>query len=70
MTFYALIAKESEWYVATAVPSGVTSQGKTVKEAKRNLKEAVELYYEGEAIKPSPVSEPFLTPFEVNLAHG
>ena len=42
----ALITKEEEWYVARCPELNVTSQGKTLEEAKENLKEAVELYIE------------------------
>lgn len=40
-----LIEKSDDWYVAT-VPSlpGCVSQGKTEEEAKRNIKEAIELH--------------------------
>jgi len=42
----AVITKEEKWYVARCVELGVVSQGKTIEEAKANLKEAVELYLE------------------------
>ena len=42
----ALITKEGEWYIARCPELDVTSQGKTLEEAKDNLKEAVELYIE------------------------
>ena len=41
-----IIQKEENWYVATAIESGVASQGKTIDEALANLSEALELYYE------------------------
>ena len=44
--FTAVITKEENWYVAHCVELGVVSQGKTIEEAKANLKEAVELYLE------------------------
>ncbi|PIR06369.1 hypothetical protein COY65_00405 [Candidatus Jorgensenbacteria bacterium CG_4_10_14_0_8_um_filter_39_13] len=44
--FTTIIIKENKWYVARCVELGVVSQGKTVKEAQKNLKEAVELYLE------------------------
>jgi len=46
MKFTALITKEEKWYVAHCVELGVVSQGKTIEEAQKNLKEAVELYIE------------------------
>ncbi|MFZ0050542.1 MAG: type II toxin-antitoxin system HicB family antitoxin [Desulfobaccales bacterium] len=44
--FTAVITKEENWYVAHCVELGVVSQGKTIKDSKANLKEAVELYLE------------------------
>jgi predicted RNase H-like HicB family nuclease len=44
--FSALIKKDGNWYVARCMDVDVTSQGKTVEEAKANLKEAIELYME------------------------
>ena len=44
--FIAIINKEKKWYVAHCVELGVVSQGKTIKKAQKNLKEAVELYLE------------------------
>lgn len=45
-TFTTTVHKEGRWYVALCVELGVASQGKTAAEAKKNLKEAVELYLE------------------------
>ena len=42
----AIIRKEGKWFVARSLELGVTSQGKTIEEAKKNLKEAAELYLE------------------------
>lgn len=42
----AIITKEKKWFVARSAELGVTTQGKTVEEAKANLQEAVELYLE------------------------
>jgi predicted RNase H-like HicB family nuclease len=46
LLFSALIRKDGDWYVARCMELDVTSQGKTVEEAKANLKEALELYME------------------------
>lgn len=70
MIFYAVIAKEDTWYVATALPSGVASQGKTIEEAKQNLKEALELYYEDQDIEQESFADQFLTPVEITMPHG
>ena len=39
-----MIQKEEEWYVAKCLDNNVASQGKTIEEALKNLKEALELY--------------------------
>ena len=44
----ALVFKEKNWYVAKCLEVEVASQGKTKKEALRNLKEVLELYFEDE----------------------
>lgn len=44
----AVVAREEKFYVATCPVNNVASQGATVEEALRNLKEALELYYEDE----------------------
>ena len=63
----ALITKEEEWYVARCPELNVTSQGKTLEEAKENLKEAVELYIESfGADELSEIKgEPMFTTIEV-----
>ena len=65
--FTAVISKEEKWYVALCVELGVVSQGQTIEEAKKNLKEAVELYIESFGIDDLPESkeEIMLHPFEV-----
>ena len=47
-------------YVAAYEPFNVASQGKTIEEAKNNLKKALELYLEDENIK-IPTNEPMIT---------
>ena len=61
--FATIITKEGRWYVARAVELGVVSQGKNIKEAKENLKEAVELFIEDnpEWKKIAPRSVPLIT---------
>jgi predicted RNase H-like HicB family nuclease len=41
-----IIHKEGKLFVARSLELGVTSQGKSIEEAKNNLLEAVELYLE------------------------
>ena len=54
----AVLHKEGKWYVAECPEVGTVSQGRTLDEAVANLKEAVELYFEGESDNAyTPVSE-------------
>ena len=53
-TFTTAIHKEGKWFVAQCVELGVASQGLTAAEAKKNLKEAVELYLEDVPTKEVP----------------
>jgi len=39
---------EGTWFVATCIENSIASQGKTIGEAMKNLKEAIALYYEDE----------------------
>ena len=64
MLVYSIITKEKNWFVATAIPSGVVSQGKTIEETKANLQEALELFYEDQPIEDSG-SEPLIAPVQV-----
>ena len=65
--FNAVITKEDNWYVAHCVELDVVSQGKTIEEAEKNLKEAVELYVEsfGKDEIPQTSGEMVIYPFEV-----
>jgi predicted RNase H-like HicB family nuclease len=42
----AVIEREDDWYVATCPEIDVVSQGKTIEEARSNLLEAVEGFFE------------------------
>ncbi len=65
----AVIAREGRWYVAHCVELGVVSQGKTIEEARANLREAVEVYIEsfGTRDLPKGSGEVLLAPFEVSV---
>ena len=43
-----IIKKEDEWFVATCLENDIASQGKSIDEAIKNLKEAIALFYEDE----------------------
>ena len=45
-----LIHKEEDWFVSLCPELDIASQGKTIEEARSNLKEAVELYLENEVV--------------------
>ena len=65
MILTAVIYKDEDMYVAECVEVGTVSQGKTIEEAVRNLKEATELYLEEFPLKR--VAHPILTTFEVSV---
>ncbi|GHU77036.1 HicB family protein [Clostridia bacterium] len=54
MNFHAtvLIQQSENWFVAKCLDNSVASQGKTIDEAVENLKEALEVYYEGNEERP------------------
>lgn len=56
---HVLVWKEGGWFVAKCVEVEVASQGKTKKEALRNIEEALELYFEDEKLS-LPESFPML----------
>ncbi len=67
-TFTALIQREDNGYVALCPELDIASQGDTVEESRRNLIEAVELFFE--SADPSEVlerlgTEIYITPMEV-----
>ncbi len=64
----AIIEKEGTGYVALCPELDIASQGETVSEAKRNLQEALELFFEcasPEEIQGRLHSEIYITQMEV-----
>lgn len=61
--FTAVIHKEGKWFVAECPEVGTASQGKTVDEAMKNLREATELYLEEKPLKKA--LPPWITTFKV-----
>lgn len=61
--YNVIILKEEDWYVAKCIENNVASQAKTIEEALKNLKEAIELYYETE--QPVEPKEVLITTLEV-----
>ncbi len=65
----AAITKDGNWYVAHCIELDVVSQGQTIEEAEKNLKEAVELYIESfdKDDIPNNTGEIIIYPFEVAI---
>ncbi len=63
--YNVIIQKEENWYVAKCLDNNVASQGKTIEEAIKNLKEALELYYQNE--EPIIPKEVLITTVEVTI---
>ena len=61
--YNVMIQKEENWYIAKCLDNNVASQGKTIEEAMKNLKEALELYAQDE--KTIQQKETFFTTLEV-----
>jgi len=64
MRFTAAITHETPWYVARCLEVDVVSQGTSADEALANLKEALELYFEGEPL-PETIEPPVITTVEI-----
>lgn len=63
LTLTAIISKDEDLFVAKCPEVGTVSQGKTIDQAIKNLKEATEIYLEEFPLKKT--SKPFMTTFEV-----
>jgi len=73
MTRYltAIIEKEGNGYVALCPELDVASQGDTIEKSRKNLREAVELFFENASpseIKQRLHGEVYVTQFEVSCA--
>ncbi|MDP2606530.1 MAG: type II toxin-antitoxin system HicB family antitoxin [Deltaproteobacteria bacterium] len=70
MKLTALIEREGDGYVSLCPELDVASQGKTVEEARDNLREALELFFESasaEELKQRLRHEVFITQVEVTV---
>jgi predicted RNase H-like HicB family nuclease len=65
--FTTIINKEGKWFVARCAELGVVTQGKTIEETQKNIKEAVELYLEDnpDRKKYLATKEPLIGVFEL-----
>jgi predicted RNase H-like HicB family nuclease len=71
MKLTALIEREGDEYVSHCPELDIASQGKSIEEARENLKEALQLFFEtasAEEIKDRLHSELFITRVEVTIA--
>ncbi len=66
----ALVWKEGDLYVAKSFEVELASQGKTKQEALRNLKEALELYFEDEPNVNIGPSYRNLSLEKINIQHA
>ena len=64
MRFTAAVNRDGAWFVARCLEVEVASQGHSVEDALSNLKEALELYFEGEAL-PEAVEAPIIATVEL-----
>jgi len=66
----AVIEREDDGYVSLCPELGIASQGDTIEEARRNLTEAVELFFETaspQEMKERLRTEVYVTPIEVTV---
>ncbi len=66
-TVHAVFQNDGKWFIARCLDVPVTTQGRTLAAAKKNLREAVELYLEtwGEPKGTKQPQEVYLTSMEV-----
>jgi predicted RNase H-like HicB family nuclease len=62
-----ILWQEGKYYVAQCLNIEVSSFGETIEEAVKNLKEAVELYLEGEDIELPKIEKIMLGKEEINV---
>ncbi len=64
---HSIIWKENKWYIAKALEVEVASQGLNEKEALKNLKEALELYFEDQKVELTPINQPKLQDISIQI---
>ena len=66
-TIHAVFQYDGEWFTARCLDVPVTTQGRTLTAAKKNLREAVELYFEtwGQPKGSKAAKEVYLTSMEI-----
>lgn len=71
--FTAVIERDADWYVALCPELDIASQGQSVEEARRNLIEAIELFFETASpseIRERTQTEVFVTQVGVSVAQA
>jgi len=74
--FNIIYTKEKNWIVARCIEIDVVSQGRTIKSAERNIREAIELYIDSfgqpdiTPIKSKPVLRSVVIPSHAKAATG
>jgi len=65
---HSVVWQEDQWFVAKALEVEVASQGKSEKEALKNLKEALELYFEDQSeVELASVQQPKLQDLSIQV---
>jgi predicted RNase H-like HicB family nuclease len=62
-----VVWQEGKYFVSQCLNVNVSSFGKSIDEAAKNLKEAVELYFEGESFQLPQVNNIFIGREQVNV---
>ncbi len=68
--FPVILSQEGKWHVAACPMLDIATQGKTIEEARENIKELIEEYLKDpDTVKPdlSRISYPFLTSIPVKV---
>jgi predicted RNase H-like HicB family nuclease len=68
LRYTAVVTREGDWYIARCVELSVTTQGRTLDEARANLQEAVELYLESFGRRTGKHHRGLLYPLEAEYA--
>ena len=66
-TIFFTISKKGKYYTASARDFFIVTQGKTLDELSKNVREATELYFEGKNIKSKTRSKNTFNSFSFNL---
>jgi predicted RNase H-like HicB family nuclease len=64
MRFTAAVTQEPPWYVALCLEVDFTSQGESVEDALKTLREAIELYFEGQPFLDR-IDTPIIAPVDI-----